>query len=152
MRYPEAEAKRAGDPVSGRETATTKAELPRCARVTFFGAKKVTKETLRSKANLPSEPWLGFFYEASCLVEKRRTSCPPPSGSTISPECEASLSLRCWNLAKVASLVSLSDSLSVLFDKVVPDTMLVVPQHVGNGALSISDVARIHDDFDEVAN
>ena len=60
------------------------------ARVTFFGAKKVTKETLKSNSNLRSEVKSGFFDEASCLIEKRRTSCAPPSGSTIRGKCAVS--------------------------------------------------------------
>ncbi|MGN6152897.1 MAG: hypothetical protein ACTHOH_12955, partial [Lysobacteraceae bacterium] len=46
-------------------------------------AKKVTKETLRSKAIQRSAKQWGFFDEASCLVEKRRTSCAPPAGSPV---------------------------------------------------------------------
>jgi hypothetical protein len=42
------------------------------ARVTFFGAKKVTKETLKSNSNLPTEKWPGFFYETS--LSRRKTA------------------------------------------------------------------------------
>jgi hypothetical protein len=40
------------------------------ARVTFFGAKKVTKETLKSNSNLPPELWSGFFDETSLSHRK----------------------------------------------------------------------------------
>jgi hypothetical protein len=40
------------------------------ARVTFFGAKKVTKETLRSNSNLPAAAWPGFFDKASLPCRK----------------------------------------------------------------------------------
>ena len=36
-----------------------------------------------AEANLPSASLPGFFDAASCGVEKPRTSCAPPSGSTI---------------------------------------------------------------------
>ena len=40
------------------------------------------KKLFNAETNLPSEKWSVFFYEASCLIEKRRTSCAPPFGST----------------------------------------------------------------------
>ena len=46
-----------------------------------FQKERGERKLLSAGANLPSEAWPGFFDEASCLVEKRRTSCPPPSGS-----------------------------------------------------------------------
>jgi hypothetical protein len=41
------------------------------ARVTFFGAKKVTKESIsKSNSNLPSEAWPGFFDKTSLSCRK----------------------------------------------------------------------------------
>jgi hypothetical protein len=41
------------------------------ARVTFFGAKKVTKESFfTSNSNLPSVPWPGFFDKTSLSCRK----------------------------------------------------------------------------------
>jgi len=55
----------------------------RLRRVTFFAEpKKVTKERLFLVQGKPIDSVLrGFFYGTSCPLEKRRTSCAPPSGS-----------------------------------------------------------------------
>ena len=53
------------------------------ARVTFFLKRKSPKKTLGARAHLPPERWPAFFDEASCLVEKRRTSCASPAGCPI---------------------------------------------------------------------
>ncbi len=51
------------------------------ARATFFLKRKSPKKTRRADSNLPPATRPGFFDEASCLIEKRCTSCAPPSGS-----------------------------------------------------------------------
>ena len=55
-----------------------------------FQKERGERKLLSAEANLPSGTWPGFFDEASCLVEKRRASCPPPSGSPGEDGCGGS--------------------------------------------------------------
>jgi len=54
------------------------------ARVTFFGAKKVTKESFPGPDHIcRRRHGRDFSMRPPCLIEKRRTSCAPPSGSPL---------------------------------------------------------------------
>jgi hypothetical protein len=59
--------------------------------VTFFGAKKVTKETLKSNSNLPTETWPGFFYETS--LSRRKTAHLLCAARRVS-DCEEGAAMR----------------------------------------------------------
>ncbi len=79
------------------------------ARVTFFGAKKVTKENISGPIQIcHPERARDFSMRPPCLIEKRRTSCAPPSGSPL-PEWYAGTELSPGRIACKAIRALLQD-------------------------------------------